>query len=449
MDKKRLTRRDFLRMSALTAAGMALAGCKATPKETPEPTPMPTVDKSQLTGEFVFASHNEWEARLELTKVFFERNYPKMTYKHDITPFADIWVKLQAQIAAGTPPDITLMHETRAKGFAAKGLLLQLDDFQAKNPMPGKPEEYIGLEQLKYKGKIFVWPSLFAAYAMIYNKDLFDEAGVQYPTDEWTYDDMFDMAKKLSSPPDRWGHLLWTDPSWQGDWYPILKANGGETFNEEDTECLLNSAEAIETFDYMRESWCSEAVPQPSIAQQAGGGLPMFYGGIGALAYINPASIERFHQTREAVFNYGMIFLPAGPKGRFTRIGGSQYAIPAGSKHPDIAWELMRWMIGTEEALQIEYDEHNECLTSRVELHEKFNAPKDPEVIAMVPNWHEAGIEQPLKYGIFIRHSKIGPEFTPMIKAEMDSLADCSKTAAEVARIITDKANQMLAEFKD
>jgi len=67
----------------------------------------------------------------------------------------------------------------------------------------------------------------------------------------------------------------------------------------------------------------------------------------------------------------------------------------------------------------------------------------------MVPNWHEAGIEQPLKYGTFIRHSKIGPEFTPMIKAEMDSLADCSKTAAEVARIITDKANQMLAEFKD
>ena len=64
MDKKRLTRRDFLRMSALTAAGMALAGCKATPKETPEPTPVPTVDKSELTGEFVFAWAGEGQAEL-------------------------------------------------------------------------------------------------------------------------------------------------------------------------------------------------------------------------------------------------------------------------------------------------------------------------------------------------------------------------------------------------
>lgn len=458
-----VSRREMLRLLGLVTAGGALAGCApqaaAPTQQVAEPTaaveqptspaPEPTADSSEKTGTFTFAAHNEWEARLELTEEFFERNYPSMTWKHDVTPWDGYWVKLQSQLAAGTAPDILLSHETRAKAFAAKGLLIKLDDYQAANPMPGELDEYVGLEQLRYQGSMYVVPSLFASYVMLYNKDIFDEAGVAYPKDDWNYDDFLELAKQLSDAPDQWGHVLWNDPGWQGDWYPILKAYGGESFNDEDTECLLDSPEAVQTLDYMRENWCSEVVPSPAVAEQGGGALQLLYAGRAAMGYLNPASLERFHEARAEEFNYGIVFLPSGPKGAYTRIGGSQYAIPVGSQNPEVAWELMRWMIGTEEAMQIEHGIHNECQTSRVGLHAKFNAPKAPEVIEMVPNWREVAVEMALQHGIFIRHSKIGSEFSPMLKAEMDALADCSKTAAEVAQIITKKANQMLDEFTE
>ncbi len=454
----RLSRREMLRLAGLAAAGSVLASCgptptpsptprpAATPTPVPKPTPSPTIDKTKVTGTFTISSHNEAEARKTVCDAFFAKNYPNLKPAYDVTPGLDAYfLKLQTQIAGGTPPDYMLMHETRSVGFSAQGLLLPLDDFQKANPMPGKPEDYAGLEQLKYKGKTYVWPATFANYAMLYNRDIFDKAGMAYPKDDWTWQDLLEICKKLSKPPDQWGITIWDDPGWLAGWYPILRAYGGETFNEEDTQCLLNTPEAIQTFDYMREHWCSKTTPTPAAMKQLGGGYAMFLEGRVGLNYFYTGYFKHLHENRKGGLKYGLIALPKGPKGRFIRIGGSSYAIPKASKFPQVAWELMRFMLGEEEGAQIAAQAG--VYTARVDYFIKYSAPTG-EAATMVPNWIQVAVDQAKQFGVFVRYSKISTQFSPMVGAEAASLADCTKTAAEVAKSITDKANQMLKEWK-
>jgi ABC-type glycerol-3-phosphate transport system substrate-binding protein len=138
-----------------------------------------------------------------------------------------------------------------------------------------------------------------------------------------------------------------------------------------------------------------------------------------------------------------MLSLPAGPKGRFVRFGGSSYAIPKGSKHPQIAWELTRYLLGEEEAAK----HYAGGLSSRAEFFEKFSSAS-PEVAEMIPNWRFVSIEQGTQFRTFVRYSKIGSEFSPMVYSEAAGLVDGSKTAEQVANSITQKANQMLKDFK-
>jgi ABC-type glycerol-3-phosphate transport system substrate-binding protein len=414
-------------------------------------TPVPTVDPRELTGTFTFAAHNDIEAPQALLDHFFGENYPKMKAVLEVTPWGDgYFIKVQSQIAAGNPPDGMLMHESFAWSFAGQDLLLPLDDFQATNPMPGEREEYAGIDQLVYRGKTYVWPSSFANYGIVYNKDIFDAAGVDYPEDDWTWEDLYEIGVMLSDPPDVWGFTNggFDNTGWAAGWYPILKAYGGEMFDDTDTICLLDSPEAIQTFDYMRRMWCDKVVPPPATAQQLGGAYGVFLEGRSAMNYFYTGFCENMHENRQKDFEYGLAACPRGPRGRFIRIGGSQYAIPAGSKYPEAAWEFMRFALGTEQAQQIAVEATGTHMNqSRIDLFRKFGSPQQPEVVAMVPNWEEVAVDKAVQYGVFVRYSKIGGEFNPMIAAETDSLADCSKTAEEVAQIVTDRANQMFKEF--
>ncbi|MBI4786409.1 MAG: hypothetical protein HY782_05115 [Chloroflexi bacterium] len=105
----------------------------------------------------------------------------------------------------------------------------------------------------------------------------------------------------------------------------------------------------------------------------------------------------------------------------------------------------MRYQLSDPEGVQFGYDDGGG--TAKVDFFLKYYAPTG-EVAAMVPEWKTVSVDQPLQYGVFVRYSKIGTQFSPMVAAESAPLADCSKSAAEVVKTITDKANQMIKDFK-
>ena len=107
--------------------------------------------------------------------------------------------KLAASFGAKNPPDVMYMQ------FPAYYESLEpLDEYIEGDAEMDLDDFYEGLfNYSSMDGKTYGMPAGFTTMVMYYNKDLFDEAGIPYPQDGWTWDEFKDIAAKLSDPENK------------------------------------------------------------------------------------------------------------------------------------------------------------------------------------------------------------------------------------------------------
>ncbi len=129
----------------------------------------------------------------------FMKEHPEIQIEIWNQPWDDYFTKIQALWASGDAkviPDVAFLWPTPR--YAAEGVLENLDPFIDKagynldDYWPGL------LESAKYEGSVYGFPRDIEVNVLYYNKDIFDEAGVAYPTDNWTWDDFLAAAEKLT-----------------------------------------------------------------------------------------------------------------------------------------------------------------------------------------------------------------------------------------------------------
>src|SRR5438874_6739110 len=218
----RLSRRQALKAGAIATVGLAspwLASAQA-------PAPAlasagPAAANSSGTWKAI-----TWESAEEMKKWrfhighYFKQYYPKwkwqVDYGIDWNPY---WTKLQTIIAGGASPDMCWMHDTRIESFASRGLLEPLDPYLQRDRPIGWPEKFYSsqVKSFQYEGKQYGFPYDWAAGGLYVNLDLLKRAKVDIPTEDWTYDDLLEAAKRIKAAaknPDRtFGVSLPTDSS--------------------------------------------------------------------------------------------------------------------------------------------------------------------------------------------------------------------------------------------
>src|SRR5262249_28849089 len=110
------------------------------------------------------------------------------------------------------------------------------------------------LDGVKYQGKTLEWPAYPIVMVLAYNKDLFDAAGVKYPTNDWTYDDLVTAAQKLttkdsSGKPKTWGVSI--DRRSYIEWMNGLWARGSNVFTDDLKQLRLGEKPGIDTLQWM------------------------------------------------------------------------------------------------------------------------------------------------------------------------------------------------------
>ncbi len=356
--------------SMIMAAGMAislLAGCSqssngngAAGSESSQPPAAPSASSegSNSKGEQVKLTYISWDPVFEKqTRELLDRfteTHPNIKVDLQTYDTSTYWTKVSAMAASDQAPDIMDMSSGYIDDWAGKGLLTNLQPYIDQDI--DNNQYYTGLyDAVRYpdkkEGDMYAFPVNFVTTVLYYNQALFDEAGLGYPNDKWTWDDFLAAAKKLTKDTDgdgttdQWGFFLYGRYAQIEPW--IYQNNGDILTNNKTVfEVNENGREALQFLSDLTNVHKVSPTPK-SVADQKD---KMFQSGKVAMWVDGSFKIENLRQDIGDKFAWNISAIPAGPKstGPVTYGWPDNIAITAKTKHPKEAWELVKFMIGSE-----------------------------------------------------------------------------------------------------
>lgn len=287
-----------------------------------------------------WSSNPAEDAALRAALDLFEEQNPGVSV--EFIPSPDHTLTMQTAFASGDYADVFYIDSSRLPDWAAAGVVAAADQNLAD--VEGYYPSLI--EVFTIDGTLYCPPKDFSTMALQYNKDLFDAAGVEYPTADWTWDDMRAAAETIgASNPDVVG--LVTPPNLER-WLPFLYQAGGALFDAEGNFTFDSDAtrEALELYVGM----VNDGIAGPPSQVDAGWGGEAFGEGRTAMAMEGNWVIQ-FLLENYPELNWGVTELPAGPAGKATMAFTVCYGVGVDSDHPEESWALVNFLTGAEGAL--------------------------------------------------------------------------------------------------
>jgi len=206
------------------------------------------------------------------------------------------------------------------------------------------------LNTFSVDGTAYCVPKDFSTLALLYNKDLFDAAGVAYPTAEWTWDDMYAAAEAITnSDAVADGVVGFSAAADKDRWLGFLYGNGA-TISGEDGASTVNSPEAVAALDFYSSFVANGVGALPSNLEGSGWNGEAFGRGLAAMTIEGNWAIG-YLQNDFPELNWGAAEIPLSPAGeRGTLTFTECWAVGANSAHPEEAWTLVNFLTGEEGA---------------------------------------------------------------------------------------------------
>ena len=290
-----------------------------------------------------WADPSELASTKELLDLFMKKN-PDIKVEFTTEAWGGYWNKLQTLIAANVPPDVFLLSVDYIIDFYKRGVLLNLTPL-IENDKSLDLKDFFEppFEIFTVNGNLYALPRDINAIVLYYNKDLFDEAGVEYPNEKWTWDDLVKAGKKLTKDLnndgyiDQWGFI--TSLDFEVCWGNFVLQNNGKLLNEDKTKSLVNSPEVIEAIQFLYDLETKYKVA-PNVTAKASLGDNVFL--TGKVAMISDGS-WRIGAYRSANFRWDIAMLPMKKK-HACIANGVAHAISAKTKYQDAAWRLVKFL---------------------------------------------------------------------------------------------------------
>jgi multiple sugar transport system substrate-binding protein len=289
----------------------------------------------QLMG---WASSDAENVRLQEIVDQWNAANPDSQVQLNLVPDYD--TKLQTALAGGSPPDIFYIDSFKLPDLVAANAVLPIGD-QLTDPDDFYPSMR---EAFTIDGTFYCPPKDFSTLALEYNKDLFDAAGVAYPTADWTWEDLRAAAEQLTDP-DAGVYGMVLSPDFARLIAFIYQA-GGTVTNEDFTAMTLDSDAAREATDFFINMVVDGLAAQPADLDSGWAG-EAFGKGQAAMA-MEGNWIVPFLKDQFPDLNYGVTELPAGSAGKATMAFTVCYGVPANGKNNEKAIEVVDFLTGPE-----------------------------------------------------------------------------------------------------
>jgi multiple sugar transport system permease protein len=287
----------------------------------------------------------------------FKRLYPHIDVLYEPSPGRQYEEKILTALAADEPPDVFLLDSKLIPTFTNKRILLDLAPYIQQLGIDTAQWFPNALQIARRGPSLFAFPKGFTPLMLFYNKTLFDQAGIPFPRQDWSWDDYLSIARKLTRDMDGDGTIdqfgaafsnyfyFWIAWVWTagGDVVDPTGQRATGTLNSRTTESALEFL-----LDLPKRHGVAPNAGSWVQSEKTGINVQLFMNGKIAMILDGHWRLPRFLRQIEAgKLNLGVAPLPRYPgSGRVNVMYESGWSVPVNSKHPKEAVMLAAFMAG-------------------------------------------------------------------------------------------------------
>ncbi len=252
--------------------------------------------------------------------------------------------KLKIRIAGGNAPDVFYYTTDRMPSLVKRDRLLDLTPYVKRGEGVDLKEYFPQVvKSCELENQLFLFPFHFSTDLLFYNKNLFDQEGVEYPDASWTWDNFLQTAKSLTKQEKgrtvQYGTL-------QPRTLLMVRSLGGECFDPQLSKVLLNSSETKEALGFLVDLEKKHHVaPSPGQLRdiEKEDGLDLFSTGKVAMFVGRTYMVSQLSKVKR--FDWDVAPVPQG-KRRYSRLAVGGNCISKSTQHPEAAWKFVSFYSG-------------------------------------------------------------------------------------------------------
>lgn len=375
----------------------------------------------------------------------FEEKHPNIRIHLFMVPSSAYADKLQLMLASRTAPDVMRVDHYNFPALVRKDYFYPLDGFIAAEPK-GFLTDFTptALEECRHNDKLFALNVLFGSIQLYYNKTLFAKAGLPDPYDtfkagKWDWEAFVAAANALTvregTRTVQFGSTFPAFPQYAS----VVWNRGGDLMDKAQKHfTLADDPKALEGIQDMADlRWKHHCAPTPADAALSAftfesGKIAMHWGWAG--------ETPRFRKNIKDKFEWDITSVPRGPAGDTTVVKGNQLVIYRESRHPELAWEFVKFMTGPEAELMLGA-KLRRCVPTRLSVQ------KNPAYLAAdKPPFHTDIFLDAVRRGRTLPIDARYQEWVQEYNSATDALFNVgSIDVKQASRNATDRINRLLA----
>ncbi|MDD7686708.1 MAG: sugar ABC transporter substrate-binding protein [Actinomycetaceae bacterium] len=356
-------------MTGVLSLALVLAGCSSSLNKGATET---SGDQVTITYSN-FTSNGGNEKNLEKIVSAFEKENPNIKVKVTTLPYADYFTTLQTDLASGTVADVFDLEYANYAAYQNSGVLAPIEGVDMGVYQKSLADAYTT------DGKAYALPTSFSNVVLFYNKDLFDAAGVKYPTADWTWADEQAAAEKLTDAAR--GVFGDYQPISYNEYYKAVAQAGGSLLDTKASKATFNSPEGKRAAQWLVGK---SGTTMPTAEQ--GAGTPDFDANLfvdGKLAMWH-TGIWMFSSLDKVPFAWDIAVEP-GDTTPASALFSNGVAVSANTKHKDAAIKFAYYLTSSDTTVDVRLAAGWELPTiadqSKLGAYLKLTPPESKKVV--------------------------------------------------------------------
>jgi multiple sugar transport system substrate-binding protein len=361
-----LSRRKFLKAIGLAGAGAVVAACSSSKKgasastsSAPNPTGgsaapalagIPAKADGPATLNFLWRSFPTEEAVFKTMLANYQQTYPDIKVNQTYVAIDGYDQKVDLMTAGGQTPVVwDSLNQRTLRYYAARNQVVPLDDYVGKLfNTDDYPPSYLALQ--KWNGKLVALPNEVLTLCLVYNKTMFEKAGIPVPTRDWSdtswnMNKFLDVAKALTDGKDQYGFLSWQDQRFEVTDFGVSYWTDADEITGY-PHSLNESTDFIDALQFQQDLIYKYKVqPTPAETQKLGGAnVPdLFTTGKFGMRVTYAGNLPAYVGIKD--FEWGLAAIPAPntlPRRGYAYIGSLAVLTP--QKNEKAAVDMLAWL---------------------------------------------------------------------------------------------------------